>query len=113
MLSVDKSWSTAFIAQATAGGIAGATATFLSNPLDVVKTRLQSHPGHRVNGISAGAITDERYRGALDGLRHMIKEEGYIAFTRGLPTRVVQRVPTAAFGAIILELVTLTINHIT
>lgn len=69
-----------------AGGFAGAIASAATNPLDVVKTRLQTQ----------GEIGARRYRGLLDALRVIRDEEGLQGLMRGVRPRVLFHVPAAA-----------------
>jgi len=87
--------------QAVAGFAAGLVATVFSNPFDVVKTRLQSHPGRVIAGVSTG----ELYKGARHGIQTMFREEGLAAFARGMPVRMIQRGPTAAISALFYEVI--------
>lgn len=71
-----------------AGACAGAVAAAASNPLDVVKTRLQTQ----------GEIGARRYRGVLDTLRSIRVEEGPAGFLRGIRARVLFHIPAAAIS---------------
>lgn len=69
-----------------AGALAGATAAASTNPLDVVKTRLQTQ----------GEVGARRYRGLADALRSIRVEEGYAGLMRGVKPRVLFHMPAAA-----------------
>jgi len=69
-----------------AGALAGACASAITNPLDVVKTRLQTQ-GER------GA---RRYRGMIHAMKHIWYEEGSMGFLRGLQARIFFHAPAAA-----------------
>ncbi|PRW05777.1 folate transporter chloroplastic isoform X1 [Chlorella sorokiniana] len=60
---------------ALAGGTAGLAATLILHPLDVVKTRLQVQDG-------AGLLP--AYRGTVDALRQIVRQEGWRALYSGL-----------------------------
>jgi solute carrier family 25 iron transporter 28/37 len=69
-----------------AHGLAGALATVASDavitPMDVVKQRLQ--------------LRDSPYRGVVDSVQRIFKEEGVRAFYRSYPTTLVMNVPFTA-----------------
>ncbi|PSC71946.1 metal ABC transporter permease [Micractinium conductrix] len=60
---------------ALAGATAGLTTSLSLHPLDVIKTRLQ---------VQDGASLLPAYRGTLDALRHIVREEGWRALYSGL-----------------------------
>jgi len=60
-------------------GISGATAAWLTNPLDVLKTRIQ------VQSKSTG--TSKTYKSSLDGLRSILRTEGPRALFHGAVPR--------------------------
>lgn len=69
-----------------AGACAGAAAAAITNPLDVVKTRLQTQ----------GEVGARRYRGLVDALRSIRVEEGIPGLFRGVRARVLFHMPAAA-----------------
>lgn len=69
-----------------AGAFAGTAASAATNPLDVVKTRLQTQ----------GEVGARRYRGLGDALRSIRVEEGYAGLMRGIRPRVLFHMPAAA-----------------
>lgn len=69
-----------------AGGVAGGAAAAATNPLDVVKTRLQTQ----------GEVGARRYKGLMDALQSIRVEEGLSGLMRGVRPRVVFHVPAAA-----------------
>jgi len=71
------------IAGAAAGGIAAAC----SNPLDVVKTRLQTQV--RSDG-------KPEFSGPLDCVRKLIQRDGFKGFLKGVSARVIYQAPGAA-----------------
>ncbi len=66
-----------------AGALSGGISTAAFFPLDVVKTRLQVQVQPR-SGSAPQTAWREPYRGALDALYRVAKEEGYSALFRGL-----------------------------
>lgn len=74
--------------QITAGGIAGGTAAAVTNPLDVVKTRLQTE----------GVTSATRYKGSgvIPVIRQIVREEGVKALLHGIKPRVMFHIPAAA-----------------
>jgi solute carrier family 25 (mitochondrial iron transporter), member 28/37 len=78
-----------------AGAGAGASGGLVSNPFDVIKTRLQTQ------GVHSGS---KRYRGALHVASDVWKNEGPLAFFRGTTARVLYFVPSAAICWTIYEL---------
>jgi hypothetical protein len=68
--------------QALAAGGAGAGASLLTNPLDLVKLRLQVWRAGGAEGIGAP------YKGLWDGLRRVAREEGARGLLRGAPVRM-------------------------
>ena len=76
----DKNYKMSTI-QAIGGGLcAGTCATCLNNPLDMIKTRMQ--------GVSA-----KEYNGAFDCVKKVLKNEGPLAFYKGLFSRLSRVVP--------------------
>jgi len=69
-----------------AGAIAGATAGAFTNPLDVVKTRLQTQ----------GEVGARRYLGMKHALQVIYSEEGWMGLLRGIRARVYFHAPAAA-----------------
>jgi len=68
------------------GGLAGAMAGFVSTPLDVLKTRLQTQ--ERCRG--------ERRIGPMEIARDILKKEGMAGFLKGARARVYYFIPSAA-----------------
>ncbi|KAF0853104.1 mitochondrial solute carrier family 25 (mitochondrial iron transporter) member 28/37 [Andalucia godoyi] len=68
-----------------AGCGAGAAAALVSNPLDVIKTRLQTQAEYGVN------------EGFQDVVRRILREDGSAGFFRGASARVMYMGPSVAF----------------
>ncbi|EGC29856.1 hypothetical protein DICPUDRAFT_90316 [Dictyostelium purpureum] len=73
-----------------AGGFSGALGTILTIPIDVVKTNLQLQ--------DACLPKDKRFNGVIDCFKYIIKTEGYKGLTKGLGTRLVHIIPSAALS---------------
>lgn len=71
----------------TAGAIAGMPAAYLTTPCDVIKTRLQVE-------ARKGEAT---YNGLTDAARKIYKEEGFKAFWKGGPARIIRSSPQFGF----------------
>lgn len=71
----------------TAGAIAGMPAAYLTTPCDVIKTRLQVE-------ARKGEAT---YTGLVDAARKIYQQEGFKAFWKGGPARIVRSSPQFGF----------------
>ncbi|EXJ56773.1 hypothetical protein A1O7_07117 [Cladophialophora yegresii CBS 114405] len=71
----------------TAGAIAGMPAAYLTTPCDVIKTRLQVE-------ARKGEAT---YSGLTDCARKILKDEGFKAFFKGGPARILRSSPQFGF----------------
>ncbi|KAG6580074.1 Mitochondrial Carrier (MC) Family [Phytophthora cinnamomi] len=76
---------------------AGATASFLTNPLDLIKLRLQVQRAYATEGTPAA------YRGIVDGLTQVIKTEGVLALYKGAGARVAFHAPSTAITMSLFE----------
>ncbi|KAI4878094.1 hypothetical protein NFI96_027886 [Prochilodus magdalenae] len=65
--------------QAMAGPLAAATASTVTNPMDVVRARIQVEGGTSV----------------LETFKQLIREEGFWGMTKGLSARIISSTPTA------------------
>jgi hypothetical protein len=80
------------------GSLAGATAALVTNPLDLVKLRLQvQRQGPYVQG------SPERYRHMGDGLVKLWRREGLRGYLRGAGARVAFSAPSAAVNLALFE----------
>mmetsp|Transcript_5548 Transcript_5548/g.16547 ORF Transcript_5548/g.16547 Transcript_5548/m.16547 type:complete len:335 (+) Transcript_5548:268-1272(+) len=68
------------------GFLAGGAAAFLTNPFDVVKTRLQTQPSG----------CEKLYNGTLDCIMKTVREEGFFKLWRGAGARVLWVAPLSA-----------------
>jgi len=80
-----------------AGFIAGILSTVITNPLDVVKTRIQMQVPLDGKGIP--------YRKTIDGFKDIWQKEGWKGLNRGLAPKIISQGPLSAFWAVIYELV--------
>lgn len=76
-------------------------ATVLTYPVLLVKTRLQASEGRRRGRADARDLRQEEkdfasYDGAFDAIRRIAREEGVLAFYRGMGTKMTQTVFAAA-----------------
>lgn len=98
-----------YFAQIVSGGLAGFITSVLVNPLDVVKTRLQTQERVPNTPIIHGATKTTNgqnpiyYKSLLDGLKHMIRTEGYPSLMKGVLPRVISNVPMSAFSSLTYE----------
>lgn len=80
--------------------IAGGGAALLTNPLDIVKLRLQ------VQRASSSTATSEHlfhYDHMLDGLKKIIIKEGPLALFNGSFARIWTHIPNVAISMSVLE----------
>ncbi|KXS18084.1 mitochondrial carrier [Gonapodya prolifera JEL478] len=86
---------------------AGAIAAWITSPLDMVKLRLQVQRGASSEaGAGGGSGTGGlafRYRGVRDGLRQIIRTEGFPALFRGSLARVLFHAPMTALSMSLFE----------
>lgn len=82
------------------GALAGAISATLTTPLDVVKTRLMTQVDVNKIGLGVTAI-----------VKQILKEEGWVGFTRGMGPRIVHSASFSAIGYFAFETARLTILH--
>lgn len=78
--------------------VAGAGASVITNPLDLVKLRLQVQ--RRASASTPGAQT---YHGVLQGLSMVLRHEGWAGMFRGAGARVAFHVPNTAITFAVYE----------
>lgn len=78
----------------TAGAIAGMPAAYLTTPCDVIKTRLQVE----------ARKGDVKYNGLRHCAKSILKDEGFKAFFKGGPARIVRSSPQFGFTLAAYEL---------
>lgn len=64
---------------ALAGGITGCCSTLLNNPIDVIKSRIEAQDGKT-----------KEYTGTIQAFRAILKEEGVLAFYKGIAPRLMK-----------------------
>ena len=77
----------------------------MTSPLDLVKLRLQVQRGSG-SGSGAGARGGQAaagYAGIADGLRSIVRDEGWRALWRGAGTRVAYHAPSTALAMVLFE----------
>jgi len=78
-----------------AGFMAGILSTIVTNPLDVVKTRIQ---------VQASDTSGIPYSKAIKGFQEIWHKEGWIGINRGIVPKLISQGPLSAFWAVIYEL---------
>jgi len=81
--------------------IAGAAASFLTNPLDMVKLRLQVQRG--VHSVNPNAPDIFKYKHMVDGLIQIVSKEGVLALYNGSFARMCYHFPTVAIAMSVVE----------
>ena len=89
------------IPQFTAGFIAGTITSTCVNPLDVVKTRIQTQNIQPLGTTSSTVM----YKNIFHGLQCLWREEGVHGLLRGVLPKLMSRGPLSAISALIFELV--------
>uniref|UniRef100_K3X835 Mitochondrial carrier protein n=1 Tax=Globisporangium ultimum (strain ATCC 200006 / CBS 805.95 / DAOM BR144) TaxID=431595 RepID=K3X835_GLOUD len=79
--------------------LAGAAASFLTNPLDLIKLRLQIQRAYVAEG-STGTVA---YSGIFNGLSQVIRQEGVLALYKGAGARVAFHAPSTAITMSLFE----------
>jgi solute carrier family 25 iron transporter 28/37 len=89
-----------------AGFIAGTVTSVVINPLDVVKTRLQTqHTQSTINQSTNQSSSHTHYRNLSSGLMQVYREEGMRGYFRGVLPKLVSRGPISALSSIMYEMV--------
>lgn len=89
-------WIRDMIAGATAGGIG----SYLTSPLDVIKTRLQTI----ITSEDGGASSSSLYGGSITSCAMAVmKEGGPMAFLRGSVPRLIHKIPANGFFFVFYE----------
>jgi solute carrier family 25, member 44 len=99
-----------------AGAAAGALAACVANPIDVVKTRVQTHEHgemphfFRLVGMVPRHVyptVRPKYHSTVQGLRLIVREEGLRGLTRGMSARILTMAPYSALTFGIYEVIKL------
>lgn len=99
--------SAKFTVALLAGAGGNVVASLVTNPLELVKTRLQVQRAvlhMRQAGVASPALFAYQYRGLLDGLSTLMRVEGVRALWKGAGSRVVYTAPNAAVTMGLFEL---------
>ena len=96
--------------------VAGSAAAWLSSPLDMIKLRIQvqrraaaaAAAAQATAAAGAQAAAEEQgftfaYRGMMDGVGTVFREEGVAALWKGAGTRVAFMVPQSAISMVAFE----------
>ena len=91
----------------TCSALAGSGAAWLSSPLDMIKLRIQVQR-RAAASVAARTLADSEgftfaYRGMLDGVATVLREEGLAALWRGAGTRVAFMMPSSAISMVAFE----------
>lgn len=88
------------------GATAGLMAATISNPIDVVKVRLQTQD-FIAKTSAPGTVTRHTmiYKNTLQGLRIIIKEEGFKALTKGMLPKILISMPASGITFVLYETV--------
>ena len=94
-----KTAATSGLVGVACGALGNVVACTLTNPLEMVKTRLQVQQAMLAD--AGGDVKPSRqfryvYRGLFDGLRTIAREEGVLAGWKGLGSRIAYTAPNAA-----------------
>lgn len=89
----DEDGNTTLLTNLASGVLAGVPSAYLVTPADVIKTRLQVQ-------ARTGQTT---YGGVLDAVKKISAEEGFAAFWKGGPARVVRSAPQFGFTLLTYE----------
>ncbi|RYG56145.1 solute carrier family 25 protein [archaeon] len=82
---------------------AGAAASVITNPLDMVKLRLQVQRAAAAVAAAEGRTSSFQYTGMADALRQLVSQEGWPALLRGAGARVAFHAPTTALTMTLFE----------
>ncbi|UJR33405.1 hypothetical protein I4U23_020851 [Adineta vaga] len=100
--SNDQTHSVNRLPQFTAGFVAGTITSACVNPLDVVKTRIQTQHIYTSSKTSSSPVM---YKNTFHGLACLWREEGVHGLFRGILPKLMSRGPLSAVSAIVFELV--------
>ena len=90
---------------------AASGAAWLSSPLDMIKLRIQVQRRAAASSAAAAATATSaeaqgftfEYRGMVDGVTTVLREEGLAALWRGAGTRIAFMVPSTAISMVAFE----------
>ncbi|GBG24409.1 Mitochondrial substrate carrier family protein E [Hondaea fermentalgiana] len=87
------------------GALAGASASLCTNPLDIVKLRLQVQRQYASSKSAPGnaASPSEQYKHMLDGLTKLVRHEGLRGMMQGVGARMAFHAPATAVNMALFE----------
>ncbi|KAI8607284.1 mitochondrial carrier domain-containing protein, partial [Chytriomyces sp. MP71] len=82
-------------------------ASIATYPHEVIRTRLQTQKTFLVDASPdmGFGVPEPKYRGVLQTVRVLVREEGWMSMYRGLTTSIIRQVPAGAISLWIYELV--------
>jgi hypothetical protein len=90
--------------QVAAAAAAGCVASFVTNPLELAKLRLQvQRADGGGGGGGGGARPPTFYRGTLHAIGTIVREEGALALFRGAGARMAYHAPVTAITMTLFE----------
>ncbi len=95
-----------FLSYFACASVAGTIASIITNPMDVIKTRLQTQSTSA--GVEADVcdeVINVKYRDFLSAVRTMVKEEGLKCFGRGVLPRAMQASMSSALSWVSYEFI--------
>ena len=97
--------NSSFYQTLVAAGVANAIAGWITNPLELVKTRLQVQ--RSVLSVGSAKVVSSQfvysYSGIVSGVADIVKQEGLLGLWRGVGARVIYTAPNAALTMAMYE----------
>ncbi len=96
-----------FLSYFLCASVAGCIASVITNPLDVVKTRLQTQnmTAGLVSDTSDEVMVNVKYRDIWSSTKLMIMKEGLRSFSRGVGPRALQASTSSALSWVTYEFI--------
>ncbi len=91
---------TNYFAQVTGGFVAGAVMSLVRNPMDVVKTRMQTQS--RADMHQEGGTY---YKNIFSGLNEVVRTEGFRALLKGVVPKIMVFAPMSGLSGLLYEYV--------
>eukprot|EP01095_Lingulamoeba_sp_RSL-Kostka_P001137 TRINITY_DN115_c4_g1_i1.p1 TRINITY_DN115_c4_g1~~TRINITY_DN115_c4_g1_i1.p1 ORF type:complete len:352 (+),score=54.93 TRINITY_DN115_c4_g1_i1:98-1153(+) len=87
------------------GTFSGGLAALITNPIDVIKTKLQVQDYYSKHDIKEKNLLRPKYKSTLSMAKGILKEEGILAFSKGVLPRVLYSAPVYALTFFLYETV--------